>query len=107
MLSGGKGLLCLVSREGTTKETLFLQCPWCNCRNECFEKVDPELLHHILTRFNNLGSKERQDQYLNSLIIASDPKRQEAQGRLGTFNKENAGRRKTTYKYHVATGNAV
>ena len=36
-----------------------------NCRNKRFEKVDPELQYRILTRFNNLGSKEREDQYLN------------------------------------------
>ena len=36
--------------------------PMCNCKNECFEKMGPELQFHILTTFNNLGSKERQDQ---------------------------------------------
>ena len=72
-----------------------------------FRKGGPRATVPYPHKINNLGSKERQDQYLNSLIIASDPKRQGAQGRLGTFDKENAGRRKTTYKYHVATGNAV
>ena len=105
-----KGLLYLVCGERDYKENVVparSTGPMCNCKNECFKKVGPELQFHIITSFNNLGSKERQDQYLNSLIIASDPKRQGAQGRGGRFEKENPGKRQTTYKYHVPTGNAV
>ena len=78
--------------------------PPCNCTNECFEKVYPELQFHILARFKSQACKARQDHYLNGLIIASDPKTVGPQGKGGKFTDESQGRRKNTFRYYVPTG---
>ena len=58
-------------------------------------------LHYIL---NNLRSKVRQDQYLNGLIIASDPKKVRAWGKDGKYTNQNQGKTKNTFRYYVPTG---
>ena len=70
-----------------------------------FQKVPPDLRFHVLASFNAMESKDKQDQYLSGNVVAVDPNRVGAQGRGGKFSETNRGRRTTTYKYFIPTGN--
>ena len=78
--------------------------PPCNCRAKCFEQVDPKLQYHILTAFNHLPDKDKQDQYLRGNIVASDPTWVGTQGRGGKYSESNKGRKNTKFQYYVPTG---
>ena len=79
--------------------------PPSECKEKCFEKVDDKLKMRILTTFNNMPDKARQDQYLSGLVLSFDPARVGCQGRRGKFSETNKGRRLNTFKYYVPKGN--
>ena len=79
--------------------------PPCKCKARCFEKVDDKLKMHILTTFNNMPDKARQDQYLSGLVLSFDPTWVGTQGRGGKFSETNKGKKLTTFKYYVPKGN--
>ncbi|KAJ7375123.1 hypothetical protein OS493_001861 [Desmophyllum pertusum] len=72
-------------------------------RKKCFEEVDPELQYHLLTSFNNVKTKEQQDQYLTGMIVASDPTWVGDRKKGGKFHEANKGRKQTTYTYYIPT----
>ena len=76
----------------------------CECAERCFEKVGKELLFHILTSFNRMPDKTKQDQYLSGLVIAHDPTWVGTQGKGGNFSEINKGKKMTTFKYYIPTG---
>ena len=75
--------------------------PPCNCRAKCFEQVDPELQYHILTAFNHLPNKDKQDQYLRGNIIASDPSLGWHPRTWGKYSENNKGRKNITFQYYM------
>ena len=79
--------------------------PPCKCKENCFEKVDDKLKKHILTSFNNMPDKARQDQYLSGLVLSFDPTWVGTQGRGGKFSETNKGKKLNTFKYYVPKGN--
>ena len=79
--------------------------PPCKCKEKCFEKVDDKLKKHILTSFNNMPDKARQDQYLSGLVLSFDPTWVGTQGRGGKFSETNKGKKLNTFKYYVPKGN--
>ena len=79
--------------------------PPCNCKENCFQRVDDGLKFHILTSFNCMPDKAKQDQYLSGMVLAFDPTWVGAQGRGGRFSETNRGKKLNTFQYYVPTGN--
>ena len=79
----------------------------CDCRNKCFELVEPELQYHIVTTFGNLEDKVQQDMYLRGQIVASNPTWVGTQSKGGRYSETNRGKKNSTYKYYVTTGKFV
>ena len=81
--------------------------PPCNCKEKCFEKVDDGLKFHILTSFNTMPDKAKQDQYLSGMVLAFDPTWVGTQGKGGRFSETNKGKKMNTFQYYVPTGNST
>ena len=68
----------MASSEETTRERWRLAGTWptqCHCKDNCFDKVDPDLRFHIVATFNSLESTATQNIYLRRQIVSKDPVR--------------------------------
>lgn len=79
----------------------------CKCKERCFEKVDNGLKFHILTSFNTMPDKAKQDQCLSGMVLPFDPTWVGTQGKGGRFSETNKGKKMNTFQYYVPTGNST
>lgn len=68
--------------------------PECKCKRHCFTKVTTNIRQELLTSFNKLGEKEKQDTYLCGLITVRDIARRRPKSGCGVP-------RSHTYLYKV------
>ncbi|KAG8294940.1 hypothetical protein J6590_091588 [Homalodisca vitripennis] len=72
----------------------------CKCRRKCFTKVADEERERIFETFRSLGSKNEQDNYLQSLIAATEVKHKRRRKSSEISRKPDRG---NTFIYEVST----
>ncbi|KAG8333595.1 hypothetical protein J6590_107630, partial [Homalodisca vitripennis] len=72
----------------------------CKCRRKCFTKVADEERKRIFETFRSLGSKNEQDNYLQSLIAATEVKQKRRRKSSEISRKPDRG---NTFIYEVST----
>ncbi|XP_046666726.1 uncharacterized protein LOC124358477 [Homalodisca vitripennis] len=72
----------------------------CKCRRKCFTKVADEERKRIFETFRSLGSKNEQDNYLQSLIAATEVKQKRWRKSSEISRKPDRG---NTFIYEVST----